>query len=79
MTWSELIQYANQFSPNADVYVQLHLPVHVCPVNYPLGDVTGDGEIVFLHGVDDGAEGFGRALDDLFDGGDALEEMFIER
>lgn len=59
MTWSELIQHAQQFAPNADVYLQLHLPVHVCPVNYPVSEITGNGELVFIHGGHESVEGGG--------------------
>lgn len=59
MTWSELIQHAQQFAPNAEVYLQLHLPVHVCPVHYPVSAITGDGAMVMIHGAEERVEGGG--------------------
>ena len=42
------------------------------------GLVDEDRALVLLDGVDDRAEGFGGALHDLFEGGDALEEVLIQ-
>ena len=61
MTWSELIQHGSQFAPNADVYLSLHLPHMLCRVNFPLADIRGDGEMVFLDGVNEHIEGGGNA------------------
>src|SRR4051794_5108557 len=43
------------------------------------GLIDEDGALVFLHGIDDAADRLCAALDDLFETGDALEQMLIER
>ena len=59
MTWSELIQHASQFSPNAEVWVSIHPPHMLCRMNFAVGGVRGDGEMVFLDGVNEQIEGGG--------------------
>src|SRR4051794_22421156 len=41
--------------------------------------IDEDGALVLLNGIDDAADGLGAALDDLFETGDALEQMLVER
>ena len=43
------------------------------------GLVDEDGALVLLYGIDDAAQSLGGALDDLFQRGNALEEMLVER
>lgn len=51
MTWSDLIQHASQFSPNADVYLSIDLPSYVARQNWPLTGIRSEGQLVFLDGM----------------------------
>ncbi len=61
MTWSELIALAPKHSPNADVYLSIHLPHMLCRMNFPVAGVRGDGELVLLEGLNVHAEEGGNA------------------
>ena len=61
MTWSELIALKHKHSPNADVYLSIHLPHMLCRMNFPVARVRSDGEVVFLEGMNEHAEGGGTA------------------
>lgn len=59
MTWSEMIQYGQQFAPHADVWLSVQTSAHVVRQNYRLVSVRGDGECVLLDGGVETVEGGG--------------------
>ena len=51
MTWSQLMQRAANHAPNAKVFLTVNVQGYTVPLNFELGTVRSEGQLVFLEGV----------------------------